>query len=412
MRADRATLVERARSAPRRAARSAPGSSASSWPRRIAAARPAGPPPTIATPTSMRSSAAPPGPRSRSRARTEAGRQPGRRASRASYPSLSSRLPMQISAPRRTAPVTAHAPVDLRSDTVTRPTPGMREAMATAAVVGDDVYGDDPDRERARAAGRRARRHRGGALRRLGHDGEPARDPRACRPGRRALRPPRLRTSSRGGGRGLGALGHRRRVRSRAREAASTRRRSPRRSPRIRIDPHHPVPRLLCLENTFMMAGGSVIGVERARSLIASEARRRGLAVHLDGARLFERRPSPPVCRSSAFAATADTMQFCLSKGLGTPVGSMLCGSGERTIARARRLRKMLGGGWRQAGVLAAAGIYALDHHVERLADDHRRARELAEGLAGCDRRLRRPAPPSRRTWSWPRSATTSRSRA
>jgi threonine aldolase len=78
-------------------------------------------------------------------------------------------------------------------------------------------------------------------------------------------------------------------------------------------------------------------------------------------------------------------VQFCLSKGLGAPVGSMLCGSAS-AIARARRLRKLLGGGWRQAGVLAAAGLYALEHNVERLADDHRRARELAEGLAGCDR--------------------------
>jgi threonine aldolase len=78
-------------------------------------------------------------------------------------------------------------------------------------------------------------------------------------------------------------------------------------------------------------------------------------------------------------------VQFCLSKGLGAPVGSMLCGSAS-SIARARRLRKLVGGGWRQAGVLAAAGIYALDHHVDRLADDHRRARALAEGLVGCDR--------------------------
>ena len=84
-------------------------------------------------------------------------------------------------------------------------------------------------------------------------------------------------------------------------------------------------------------------------------------------------------------------MQFCLSKGLGAPVGSMLCGSAA-AIARARRLRKLLGGGWRQAGVLAAAGLYALDHNVERLADDHRRARQLAEGLVGCERVVVDPA--------------------
>ena len=106
--------------------------------------------------------------------------------------------------------------------------------------------------------------------------------------------------------------------------------------------------------------------------------------MHLDGARLVNASVAAGV-PLSAYASIADTLQFCLSKGLGAPVGSMLCGS-SAAIARARRLRKLLGGGWRQAGVLAAAGLYALDHHVDRLADDHRRARELAEGLVGCDR--------------------------
>jgi threonine aldolase len=123
---------------------------------------------------------------------------------------------------------------------------------------------------------------------------------------------------------------------------------------------------------------------------IAAEARRHGLSVHLDGARLMNASVASGV-PLRAFAALADTTQFCLSKGLGAPVGSMLCGSHD-SVAKARRLRKLLGGGWRQAGVLAAAGLYAIEHHVERLADDHRRARALAEGLSECDRVLVDPS--------------------
>jgi threonine aldolase len=153
--------------------------------------------------------------------------------------------------------------------------------------------------------------------------------------------------------------------------------------PPNRSDAHLPPPRLLCMENTFMMAGGRVAGLDELADLSA-EARRHGLAVHLDGARLANASVASGV-PLSAFAALADTTQFCLSKGLGAPIGSLLCGS-QSSITRARRLRKMMGGGWRQAGVLAAAGLYALDHNVERLADDHARAQALAEGLRGCDR--------------------------
>jgi threonine aldolase len=155
--------------------------------------------------------------------------------------------------------------------------------------------------------------------------------------------------------------------------------------PADRADVHNAVPRLLCLENTFMMAGGRAAGVDELAT-VAAEARRHGLAVHLDGARLVNASVALGVPLRE-LAAPADTLQFCLSKGL----GSMLCGSAS-SIARARRLRKLLGGGWRQAGVLAAAGIYALEHHVDRLADDHRRARLLAEGLVGCERVIVDPA--------------------
>jgi threonine aldolase len=273
------------------------------------------------------------------------------------------------------------APVDLRSDTVTRPTAGMREAMATA-IVGDDVYVDDPtvnelERRVAELSGKEASLFvvSGTMANQLGirvHAGQGDE--------LYAHRLSHILAEEAGAASALWGIatnpldGERGRIDPSALAAVI---------PSDRVDPHHPVPRLLCLESTFMMAGGRVVGVDELET-IASEARRRGLAVHLDGARLVNASVAAGV-PLRALAATADTVQFCLSKGLGTPVGSMLCGSAS-AIARARRLRKMLGGGWRQAGVLAAAGLYALDHHVERLADDHRRARALAEGLVGCDR--------------------------
>jgi threonine aldolase len=146
-------------------------------------------------------------------------------------------------------------------------------------------------------------------------------------------------------------------------------------------DPHYARTRLLTLENTW---GGKVLPpayVQQATAL----ARARGLATHLDGARLFNAAVAsggPALAVARALAAPFDTVSVCFSKGLGAPVGSALCGPRE-LIARARRVRKMLGGGLRQAGVLAAAALHALDHHVERLAEDHAHARRLAEGLQG-----------------------------
>jgi threonine aldolase len=136
---------------------------------------------------------------------------------------------------------------------------------------------------------------------------------------------------------------------------------------------------LLVLENTHNRAGGYVIPLEVHRQLWHL-ARERGLKVHLDGARLFNAAVATGQ-PARDFADCTDTVTFCLSKGLGCPIGSVLCGSAD-FITRARRVRKMLGGGMRQAGILAAAGLYALDHHVARLADDHVRARRLAQGIA------------------------------
>ena len=142
---------------------------------------------------------------------------------------------------------------------------------------------------------------------------------------------------------------------------------------------HSPRTSLLILENTHNRAGGAIIPLEVHRELWQL-AQERGIALHLDGARLFNAAIGSGLA-ASEYAACADSVTFCLSKGLGCPVGSVLCGT-EEFIGKARRVRKMLGGGMRQAGILAAAGLYALDNHVERLADDHRNARTLAQGLA------------------------------
>jgi threonine aldolase len=135
---------------------------------------------------------------------------------------------------------------------------------------------------------------------------------------------------------------------------------------------------LLAAENTHNTSGGRVFPLDRLEAACAV-AREAGLATHLDGARLFNAEVATGV-PAARWAAPFDTVAFCFSKGLGAPVGSVLCGSSE-AIARARRLRKMLGGGMRQAGVIAAAALFALERHVERLAQDHANARRLAEGL-------------------------------
>jgi threonine aldolase len=144
-------------------------------------------------------------------------------------------------------------------------------------------------------------------------------------------------------------------------------------------DPHHPLSRLVILENTHNRCGGVPISVGYTRK-VSDLAHSHGLRLHLDGARIFNAAVALNV-PAADLAGPADSVTFCLSKALCAPVGSVICGSAE-FIGRAHRIRKQLGGGMRQAGVLAAAGIVALEQNVDRLADDHRRARQLAEGLA------------------------------
>jgi threonine aldolase len=144
-------------------------------------------------------------------------------------------------------------------------------------------------------------------------------------------------------------------------------------------DPHFPRTRLVCVENTHNSSGGRVFPLEAIRE-ISAVARERGLALHLDGARIFNAEAATGTA-VAGWAAEFDSVAFCLSKGLGAPVGSLLTGSRD-FVRRARRFRKQFGGAMRQAGILAAAGLFALEHHTKRLADDHANARRLAAGLA------------------------------
>jgi len=143
-------------------------------------------------------------------------------------------------------------------------------------------------------------------------------------------------------------------------------------------DVHHPITRLICLENTQNICGGVPLTVEYTRQ-VGELARANNLSLHIDGARIFNAAVAQGVDVKD-LVAPADSVMFCLSKGLVSPIGSMLVGT-SKFIARARHIRKMLGGGMRQVGIVAAAGIISLEKMVDRLADDHARARKLADGL-------------------------------
>jgi threonine aldolase len=264
--------------------------------------------------------------------------------------------------------------IELRSDTFTLPTPNMRRAMADAEV-GDDQYGEDPtvnrlERRSAEIVGKEAAVYVASGM--LGN---------LCGV---------LSQTERGDEVILGDLAHiyqnemgasfvlgsiqPRLVPNRAGvpdltdiEAA------------IRPAGMYPHTSLLCLENTHNNCGGSVITVEET-SAVADFAHRRGLRVHLDGARIFNAAVALGV-DARDLCAPVDTVQFCFSKGLAAPVGSILCGSAE-TIAKARRVRKLLGGAMRQAGVIAAAALVGLEEMRDRLVEDHRNAKALAAGLA------------------------------
>jgi threonine aldolase len=265
--------------------------------------------------------------------------------------------------------------VDLRSDTVTRPTPGMREAIARAEV-GDDVFGDDPTVQALEGRVATLTAKPAALFVPSGTMGNQLAVAVHTRPGDRVV----LEAESHiflyeqaGVAANSGCLAHilpaERGVLAPAVLAAA-----------LDEDPeddHIARAALLCLENTHNRHGGAIVPFERLSAAVAA-ARERSLAVHLDGARLWNASVATGVPLRD-WAAPFDTVMMCFSKGLGAPVGSILVGSAD-TVRRARRIRKRWGGGMRQAGILAAACLYALDHHVERLAEDHRRARALAAG--------------------------------
>ncbi len=266
--------------------------------------------------------------------------------------------------------------VDLRSDTITQPTPAMRRAMAEAEV-GDDVFGEDPTVNRLEAMAAERLGKEAALFVASGTMGNLVSLLAQCGRGDEVILGDQAHTFFYEQG-GIAALGgiHPRPLPNQPDgtldlaqiEAA------------IRPDNvHFPRTRLIALENTHNRCFGSPLTVEYMRA-VGELARRHGLKVHVDGARLFNAAIALGV-EARDLVADADSVTFCLSKGLAAPVGSVVCGTRE-FIAEARRARKVVGGGMRQAGVLAAAGIVALTEMVDRLADDHAHARRLAEGLA------------------------------
>jgi threonine aldolase len=266
--------------------------------------------------------------------------------------------------------------VDLRSDTVTRPTAAMRQAIA-AAEVGDDQLGDDPTVRRleervADLLGKeRALFFPTGIMAnqtalvlhgRPGTEAVVEADAHVLQweeAGAAAWAGVQLRPVT-----ALDGILSADRVLAGIRPAGNR---------------YQPRTSLICVENTHNGAGGKVSPVETLREIRAL-AQEHGLPIHMDGARLWNAAVASGVALAD-YAATADTVMVTLSKGLGCPVGSLLAGTGDQ-MENAWRVRRRMGGAMRQSGILAAAGIHALDHHVDRLADDHRRARRLADGAA------------------------------
>jgi len=280
--------------------------------------------------------------------------------------------------------------IDLRSDTVTLPTPEMREAIADAEV-GDDVYGEDPtvnqlEEESARLLGKEA-----ALFIPSGTMGNLAAVLTHCERGSEIILGDKAHIFLNEGG-GAAALGG---IQPHIipNQPDGTLRLTDIQEA-IRFDDiHHPRTRLIAIENTHNMCGGIALTPEYTRS-VGEIARQQGLKFHLDGARLFNASSALKV-ETADLVEPLDSVMFCLSKGLGAPVGSVLCGDRD-FIQRARRTRKMLGGAMRQAGLMAAAGLHALRNHLPLLGEDHRRARELAQGLADLPGvRLMDPVPPT-----------------
>ena len=265
--------------------------------------------------------------------------------------------------------------VDLRSDTVTQPTPAMRQAMAEAKV-GDDVYGEDPTVNRLQEMAAERMGKEAGLFVASGTMGNLAGILSHCQRGDEAIVGNKAHTFLFEAG-GISVLGGVHSCQLPNQQDGSLKLEDIEAAIRP-DDPHDPVSRLICLENTHNRCGGTYQAPGYVREL-GRFAHERGLFVHLDGARIFNAAAAQGI-DAKEITGPVDSVTFCLSKGLCAPVGSVLCGSKE-FIHKARRLRKMLGGGMRQAGVLAAAGIVALETMTGRLVEDHIRAKKLASGL-------------------------------
>lgn len=266
--------------------------------------------------------------------------------------------------------------VDLRSDTVTKPTPAMWEAMAKAEV-GDDVYGEDPTVNKLEAMAAERMGKEAAVFVVSGTMGNLAALLAHCRRGDEVIVGDKNHTFLYEQG-GMAALGgiipH-----IVPNQMEGTLCLSDVRDAIRGDDEHFPRTRLICLENTNNVCNGVPL-TPWYMARVAEVAREHGLKIHVDGARIFNAAAALGV-DVRELVKDADSVTFCLSKGLCAPVGSVLCGSAE-FIKEARRSRKILGGGMRQAGVIAAAGVVALEQMTERLVEDHARAKWLAEGLA------------------------------
>jgi threonine aldolase len=266
--------------------------------------------------------------------------------------------------------------IDLRSDTVTHPTPAMREAMYRAEV-GDDVFGEDPTVRRLEEMAAERMGKEAALFVASGTMGNLVALLTHCGRGDEVILGDRSHTFvyEQGGMAALGGIT----PRPIPNQPDGTLRLEDIRAAIRSENVHYPRTRLVCLENTHNLCDGAPLTAEYTAA-VARLAHSCGLRVHLDGARIFNAAAALN-CDVRDLVREVDSVMFCLSKGLCAPVGSVLCGSAD-FIYEARRARKVVGGGMRQAGVLAAAGIVALEQMTGRLAEDHARARRLAEGLA------------------------------
>ena len=265
--------------------------------------------------------------------------------------------------------------IDLRSDTVTQPTPEMRHAMTTAPL-GDDVFGDDPTVNRLEEVAAARLGKEASVFLPSGTMGNLVGVAVHARSGEEIIADAESHVFLYEAAGSAAVAGVQ--IRPVATQAGVMSPEQVEAAVRPRDDPHVPLTAALFLENTHNVHGGVVWPLDALRAASAA-ARGQGLRVHLDGARIFNASVALGVAVAD-LAAQADTVTFCLSKGLGCPAGSLFCGSRE-AVDQGRRWRKRLGGAMRQTGVLAAAGLIALDTMVDRLAEDHANARTLAEGL-------------------------------